>query len=309
MKYSIITNCTSRKRNIGIDAVMPHLDADVSFEASISDWFERIQKCSIRVAPLDLYQGRSIAESRLASRLIGADLFVLSAGLGLVPTSALIPNYSLTIAAGTGSIENWLRSKRRNSTDWWNGLCSALGIPYPISSMVNQSGKNDRVLIALPARYVEMIACDLDLIDKDRHENIRIFTSSAGAEKVPYQHRPVVMPYDERLEGIVNHNGTRSDFPQRALKHFVAQLNAQQLSLQDARDQVNGVMKEANKRSNPLRVRASDDQIQNLIVANWKAQGGSASKLLRFLRDDAKVSCEQSRFSGIWRRVLTQQSR
>ena len=308
MVHSIITNCTSRKRDTGLDPVTPQISAAVSLNKSVSAWVKRVKRSPVRVSAVDLYQGRSIAESRFASGLIEADFFVLSAGLGLVPAKDLIPNYSLTIATGTGSIQNWLTAKKRSSTDWWNVLCSELGIPSPVSSMVNRCEESDRILIALPARYIEMIACDLALIKEDRHENVRIFTSIAGAKEVPDQHRSVVMPYDERLEGIVKHNGTRSDFPQRALKHFVAHLKAEKLSLKEATAQVTYAMEQSHKRSHPSRVRASDGEIENLIVANWNLHGGSAAKLLRFLRDDAKVSCEQSRFSGIWRRILDRQS-
>ena len=308
MTHSIITNCTSRKRNIGIDPVLPHIGAGVSIEESISIWLKRVKASSIRVTPLDLYQGRSIADSRYASRLIGAQWYAISTGLGLVSAFDQIPTYSLTIAEGTGSIQKWLAAQNRTSADWWTSICKALGSPSPLSTMVNRCGKDDRIMLALPARYVAMIASDLLLIEEDRHENVRVFTSLAGAKEVPAKHRHIVMPYDERLEGIKKHNGTRSDFPQRALKHFVSELNAQSHSLKQAKLLVKEAMEKSQLRSNPPRVRASDEQIANLIIKNWKNHDGSSSKLLRFLRDEAKVSCEQSRFSGIWREILMKKS-
>ena len=118
MVHSIITNCTSRKRDTGVDPVTPQISAAVSLNKSVSAWVERVKRSPVRVSAVDLYQGRSIAESRFSSGLIEADFFVLSAGLGLVPAKDLIPNYSLTIATGTGSIQNWLTAKKRSSTDW-----------------------------------------------------------------------------------------------------------------------------------------------------------------------------------------------
>jgi hypothetical protein len=269
---------------------------------------KRLRATSIRVSPLDLYQGRSIADSRHTSRLIEADWYVISAGLGLVSAFDQIPNYSLTIAEGTGSIQKWLAAQDRTSADWWAGICKALGSPFPISTMVNKCGNDDRIMLALPARYVAMIASDLLLIEEDRHENVRVFTSIAGAKEVPVKHIPIVMPYDERLEGIKKHNGTRSDFPQRALKHFVTDLNAQSYSLKKAQSLVTAAMESAQAPTNPPRTRATNEQIADLIVKNWKEYGGSSSKLLRFLRDEAKVSCEQSRFSEIWRGILVKKS-
>jgi thymidylate synthase len=116
------------------------------------------------------------------------------------------------------------------------------------------------------------------------------------------------MPYDERLEGIANHGGTRSDFPQRALKHFVAHLHAQELSVADATSQVCAAMSASFKPIIPKRMKTPDEQIAELIRTNWSHCEGSASKLLRFLRDDANVACEQSRFSGIWREIKEERS-
>jgi hypothetical protein len=111
------------------------------------------------------------------------------------------------------------------------------------------------------------------------------------------------MPYDERLEGVTNYGGTRSDFSQRALKHFVAHLHAQDLSVEDARTKVCLAMSASFKRTVPTRQKVADEQIEQLIRTHWDNYQGNASKLLRFLRDEANVACEQSRFSEIWRGV------
>jgi hypothetical protein len=150
---------------------------------------------------------------------------------------------------------------------------------------------------------MEMVATDLALVQDSRLQNLRIFTSDAGTKTLPIKLKSVVMPYDDRLEGIANHNGTRSDFPQRALKHFVAHLQGHELSLDAAKEMVEAAMATTLKPRIPLREKAPDERIAELIRTHWHRHEGSASKLLRFLRDDAKVACEQSRFSGIWRKV------
>jgi hypothetical protein len=309
MAHLIITNCTSRKRDIGNDPLLPRFEKTGTVHGALAQWVEMVNSSKIVVNPLDLYQGRSISECRLASRRLSAGLYVVSAGLGLVSASDLIPNYSLTISEGSGSIQNWLALQNINSADWWLQLCHAFGMPTPISSLIGSISSNDRILIALPSRYLQMIASDLALIDPNQHANLRFFTSIAGAKFLPSALKSFVMPYDERLEGIPQHNGTRSDFPQRALKHFVTNLQAQDHPLGEAKYRVASAMESSQLRANPVRTKASDAQIAELILGNWKVYGGSATKLLRFLRDDAKVACEQSRFSGIWRKVLAQHNR
>lgn len=308
MKHTIITNCSSRKRNLGVEPLVPSLIDSVDIKALLIVWLEQIQSSQVRVAPLDLYQGRSIAECRLAARLTAAEFYVISAGLGLVSANDQVPNYSLTISEGKGSLQRWLSAQGATSMDWWKGLSNAMGTPNPISSLVNNQSDNARVFIALPASYMEMIATDLALVSRNRVETVRIFTSNAGLGHVPTRLKTSVMPYDERLEGVANHGGTRSDFPQRALKHFVAHLHAQELSLENARKQVHTAMTTSFKRTIPTRMKAQDEQIAELIRTHWSSYEGSASKLLRFLRDEAHVACEQSRFSGIWRKIKNDHS-
>jgi hypothetical protein len=109
------------------------------------------------------------------------------------------------------------------------------------------------------------------------------------------------MPYDDRLEGIANHDGTRTDFPHRALKHFVTQLQGHKLQATLAKASVKRAMDNSSERIVPKREKATDKQIVDLIRANWNDYDGSATKLLRYLRDEALVACEQSRFSALWR--------
>jgi hypothetical protein len=308
MTHSIITNCTSRKRKNGIDPLLPSFVDEFSVKDAVKLWVKGLESAPMKFAPLDLYQGRSISECRLVSRYLSAELFVISAGLGLVSSANLIPNYSLTISEGNGSIQNWLTNQNSNSIDWWTELCLSLGTPEPISSLISNSSSQHKVMIAVPKSYMEMIASDLEKIGSNHHQNLRIFTSIAGSKVVPNSLKSLVMPYDERLEGITQHNGTRSDFPQRALKHFVTHLQAQDLSLEEAKCLVRRSMESSHLKLNPRRLKVTDDLIEELVFKNWQNFGGNGTKLLRFLRDEEKVACEQSRFRGIWRKVMAVQT-
>ena len=303
MSISIITNCTGRKRDIGTDPLEPTELETHGLSDLATLWVKRVKQASVRVAPLDLYQGRSFAECRTAARLTAAEFYVISAGLGLVHADELVPNYSLTISEGSGSLQNWLARQNASSSHWWQALCEALGTTSPLSNLINSQPGHSQVFIALPASYLGMVASDLSLVQTDRVKNIRIFTSTAGAHTLPSSLQSAVMPYDDRLEGIANHDGTRSDFPHRALKHFVAELQGHKLKIAPAKASVQNAMDNSTRRVVPNRERATDNQIGDLIQANWAAYDGSASKLLRYLRDEVLVACEQSRFSGIWRKI------
>jgi hypothetical protein len=83
----------------------------------------------------------------------------------------------------------------------------------------------------------------------------------------------------------------------------VEDLRAADLPIDAAIQRVREALELHSPRTFPARERKSDSDIKNLISANWEQCCGSSSQLLRFLRDDAHVSCEQSRFRDLWRSV------
>jgi len=156
------------------------------------------------------------------------------------------------------------------------------------------------VFLALPATYLRLVREDLAAIPPTARKRVRIFTSEAGRAEIPDLVASCVMPYDDRLETVSGFDGTRADFPQRALRHFVERLRGHELSAADGRSAVVASLSGQLRRELPQRVRMSDDDIRALIRARWEDCGGSSTRLLRYLRDDALVSCEQGRFRALW---------
>lgn len=109
-----------------------------------------------------------------------------------------------------------------------------------------------------------------------------------------------MLPYDERLEGLPNYAGTRTDFPQRALLHFVQELDGHRRDFGTAHASVLFEMSKLKKPELPVRVKKSDEEIMALLAKNWDKYDGASGRLLRFLRDEKKVACEQSRFRRLW---------
>jgi hypothetical protein len=250
----------------------------------------------------DLYVGRAIAESKRVSRLLGADLYIVSAGLGLVRETTLVPNYNLTVSGNGGSLKGALKTSGEYSTVWWTTLIGRAESAGSLSDLI--CTQPDRLaLIALPATYLEMVGDDLDTINSTAAPMIRIFTSEAGRAKIPGHLLQCALPYDERLESIVGYQGTRAEFPQRALRHFVEVLNGQHLSLPHAYAATNSALYGLKMRKVPPRQRMTDAQIASLLREQWTSYSGNSARLLRYLRDTALVACEQSRFQVLWKKV------
>lgn len=63
----------------------------------MQDWVGRLEAADARVPAGRLYYGRGFAESESAAEAIGAPLFIVSAGLGMVAAETQVPSYSLTV--------------------------------------------------------------------------------------------------------------------------------------------------------------------------------------------------------------------
>jgi len=155
----------------------------------------------------------------------------------------------------------------------------------------------------MPSAYMVMLEGDLARIQDKELERLCIFTSSSGARSVAPRLQRCVLPYDERLEGQKGYAGTRADFPQRAMRHFVEEINGHVMDAERAKDAVRETLGLLKKPQVPQRVRKTDPEILELLRAQWDNYDGSSSRLHRYLRDTALVACEQSRFGGLWRQL------
>jgi hypothetical protein len=295
---ALVTSCTQRKatRNpIGLDA----LPEATSLRGLVSTWTRALAASEAGTQAQTLYQGRSILDTAAAAEFLNAPWYVVSAGLGLVRADQRVPGYECTVAAGS-TLDRRLIALGRNTAQWWNELTRKS--PAPLSALI----ATVPTLVALPGTYLAMVREDLEQVAPTRSRYIRIFTSTAGAKRVPDHLKMCVMPYDERLETVRGFAGTQADFAQRALRHFVEALQATSLPIEDARQAVLASLQNQPRRQRNVGQRMTDIEIQNVLKAQWNRHSGSSARLLRYLRDDAGISCEQKRFSRLWRQLSSE---
>lgn len=264
---------------------------------TVAQWQAAVASCTDLQTAIDLYKGRSIVEVRRASHRVNAPLHFVSAGMGIVSADAKIPHYDLTPVQSSGGLALALAQHQATPAQWWC-LLSSVGL-----SRLIRKHADEQVLIALPATYLKMLSLDLAEIRPEDAFRVRIFTSPTAVAGMPATLRPTVMPYDERLESIRGFAGTKADFPQRALRHFVEELNATEMSLQAGRESVTNSLALYERRHVPQRKRLNDRELKALIRERWGSCQGQSSKLLRALRDEELVACEQSRFAQLCREI------
>ncbi|HRQ59804.1 MAG TPA: hypothetical protein PLN31_20510 [Azoarcus taiwanensis] len=295
---AVFSNCTMRKAagpSIGLNDVS-HTD---DLTATARRWHNLVTRTPPMCAAGELYKGRSIMDAMTAAIALEGRLFIVSAGLGLVATDDPVPNYDLTVAPGS-ELARLLARQGLQPQDWWAAITKERD--SSLSALITGYA----AYLALPASYLRLLRADLESIPAAAAEQLRIFTSEAGRTEVPERLSSCIIPYDDRLECVSGFNGTRADFPQRALRHFVERLRGHTLSQADGQDAVLTSLSSLQRRALPERVRASDDEIRALLREQWAACAGSSTRLLRYLRDDAKVSCEQGRFRALWRSLAAE---
>jgi hypothetical protein len=255
----------------------------------------------------ELYVGRSISEARKASQRLGADLRFVSTGFGLVDEQQLLPHYDLTVARGSEGLQEVINDRPFSATRWWKAINEAQGAPAPISQMLDRDA-TCHIFLALSKAYLALIQDDLARISERNGSRLRIFTSIEGARGIPDHLRNCTLPYDDRFDGVDSPNpGTRSDFPQRAMQHFISHVfEPNDPDLAREKNAVVDQMNQYTARAIPSRIRKSDDELLALMDLHWERAKGQASLMHRVLRDDLLIACEQKRFAGLFRHLKQQ---
>lgn len=297
-KVIVVTNCTNRKRAGGASVTLATIGGGDSLTSVAARWAKVVQKVPASRLARDVYMGRAFTEARRVAETLEGALHIISAGLGVVGALDPIPSYDLTVSDSTNSLKPLLFQLGKEPSDWWTALTAALGGQCSVRALLERE-VDALVLFAMPGSYVNLIAEDLASLTKSQISKIRIITSDHGQKLVPGNVRHVVLPYDERLEGS-SYAGTRTDFPHRALRHFIEVLDGHQLSLKEAKAAVLTAMSTLKKPLLPVRERKTDAEILALLRKDWDRFDGASARLLRYLRDEALVACEQSRFRNLW---------
>lgn len=291
----IVTACTQKKR-VAHNPLLAARDlprGPLSRVATI--WTDRLEQAHAECTAINLYSGRSFLEATKAAQASQADLYIVSAGLGFVHGSELIPSYDLTVSKGSdGCIMDKLVDTGSEAC-WW----AALGGAEVLISVIRKA--TQLVVIGLPSPYLRMIAPALAQLSDEQCDKVRI----VGGRDVPNldsRLEDARLPYDDRLDGPKSPlPGTRSDFASRATRHFVEEilLKAPKASVATHRMQVEETIATWTRPATKSGMRMSDLEIKSAIQEHWSSAGGRSTKILRILRDELNIACEQKRFARL----------
>ncbi len=294
-RAAIITTCTNRKRHAPEASLRAgELEAGSTAEVA-AGWRERLARAPRPWAVGSLYLGRSFTDATAAAKTADADLYIVSAGLGLISAQSLAPSYDLTVAPTAA--DSVLRKTSSDARSWWAQIEDALD-PAPAFA------GDGLILAALSRPYLDMVADAWTIWPRERLSRLRLFSKEAPVG-LGEAFNKAWMPYDDRLDRFEGgrYAGTQGDFAQRALKHFVETIGVEPRDASTHRDAVLAGLNGLTAAERPNRERHDDEQLKVMIHRDWAVVGGRSGAMLRHLRDTLGVACEQGRFKVLFHAV------
>lgn len=298
----IIAPCSSQK------AVTVHsrLHADAFRAKTLNEytknWVARVRAAQEKFLPVNVYTGQGIAAVREAAETIDAEMHILSAGLSMVSAKRRIPGYDLTVGGdGPRPFDNIAEHVKLG--DWWRSLNRAFGYYQPLAKLIKE--QQSQVIIALPASYLLMVSDELTALSISERRKLRIIVSTKTS--LASELAEIAIRYDQRLNAIEGApRGANTSFVQRALLHLCRLLseNARITAVASQQTLVDRTLGQTTLINTPSRRRLTDDQLTRMIELELKRKIVGRSTLLKIIRQEKNVACEQNRFGELYDQVL-----
>jgi hypothetical protein len=296
-----VVACSQRKRSI------PPRELRLSSirapaEKRAIEWTRRIRE--VRVAEhvaQDLYEGdhwHSACEAYRLARQYSkrAELWVISAGYGLIRSDKLIKPYSATFA--NGSIDSVWRGpgdgdRKTRLQKWWQAL--------PHDAVLGDLLENDGVIVvAAGASYLAPLSDDLDAAVRNDRSGDRVSILSAGSRG-----NEALLPVTGEYRATAG--GTDSALNARLLGLLAAEPRLHRFHRSAMKTALTRLAAGAPVTQRKVGKGATDDEVANRIDSiRRRLPAASRTQALRELRRSG-IACEQSRFALIWNATLGDQ--
>lgn len=306
VQHIIVLSCTNRKRK---DAY-PHNQRlrdipPAPPRARAAAWIETVAGVPAWGPARDLYLGEywqaGLDLARAAAHRSRTEVYVLSAGLGLVRSDAAVPGYAATFTRGhPDSVLGQSESPDAVRREWWDALAhwtgpGDRGSPRKLSEVAGTPGAH--LLVCAGRDYVGAAADDLraaqDVLGNDRLVIIGSGDSPEGLADVWVQ-----CPGQLRMR----FGGSMSSTGVRVARAALEGLRPREfLGAHRAREFIAASLRCTEPLPRFDRTRLSDSDVLAWIHSDAKAHPGASNKTaaLRRLRDGGRA-CEQSRFGRLY---------
>ncbi len=300
----VVVTCTGRKR-VGVPPRL-RLSSIRIRDARVRrrEWVDRLRaEPSPVVSASDLYAGDhwQVALS-LLSQSHPVQLWVASAGYGLVRPGQQLKPYSATFSLGPDSVLVHDRREQRDAVlrEWWEVVTKAnLGHCRPRTLReLAASDPGAILLVALSEPYVRALRDDLVAARDQLHGNGKLLIISAGTKQCPGLDENL-LPVAADLQMAVG--GPRLSLNARIARHLVITSATHRWATSAITESLSE-LRSASKH-HQSRSRLTDAQVIAFIKrAGRQDNRASRTDLLRRLRTQG-FACEQQRFASLFARA------
>lgn len=301
----IVAACTDRKRVVPAARVRDLTGGTMTVR--YGEWRRRLKSKSGTLTPaVDLYAGDYWSVIRTLPSLARTqgwkpELWVASAGYGLVEASRQLTSYSATFSSG--HLDSVVRKGDAvaDTRAWWNlatrGV-SAMGAT--VTGLALATPMSTILVVASPAYLAAMAD---DLLEASTHLRGRgslVLVSSKAPSNEPALH-PFLLPSRSGLQQALG--GALTSLHARTARHLLQVVDPKSFT----RENFSSMSDELDRKSKNVVRRAgavvTDDEVLSFIKESIKAGGKpSHTRLLREFRGSGRA-CEQSRFRSLFQRV------
>lgn len=269
-------------------------------------WIDRLEKePAPALTAIDLYAGEHWFAVRQLMQIaakngFSPDLWICSAGYGLVRAKTPLKPYAATFTKGHSDSIARIEDPGNMSARWWSHLASwkgpANGDERSLASLAASRPRTTLLMVASPSY---MRAIDSDLLEAGRILQDRLFVISAGT-KMRGALRDFLVPIDARFQHRVG--GSRISLNARVATFLLEQCRGR-----IDREQVISKIDRVSRRLPDIpvyqRTPLTDDRAITLIRRAITADGTiSATSALQTLRREG-WACEQKRFGRLFHAV------
>jgi hypothetical protein len=303
----IVLSCTNRKRKDASASEQRLRDVPPAPPTTrAAAWVETVSSAPTWGPAKNLYTGEywqaGLDLARSSARRMRSEIYVLSAGLGLVHSEDAVPGYAATFIAGhpdsvlLGQSESASAVRRK----WWDALADWTGPgdrrgPRRLSKLATTPGAH--LLVCAGPDYIDATADDL-----------------RAAHKVLGDERLVIVGSGDSHEGLADvwvqcpgqlrmrFGGSMSSTGVRVARAMLERLGVQEfLGAREARGFIAAALRDTEPLPRFDRHRLSDDDILAWLRSDSQAHPETTNKTaaLRRLRDEGQA-CEQGRFGRLY---------
>lgn len=344
-KVILVSTCTNNKTvSATKNKKLRNCSSDI-YDSAIPAWCKSLWSgADEQVTASTLYSGSHWGETLKAfdklsaQSSISSELWILSAGCGLIPADLKVPAYSATFSSGADGIHELIWqpgwSPKERAQYWWTRINEAKpgGIPHTLSDIPSDS--DTLWLFVLSKEYMPAIEQELfELISSGQ----QVLIASAGSYANRQSLHPVIQSrlfslsekfetYRQVLHGakvalnanfahwlttecLVELLGDTEALLSRISKidESLPDPSSEDMdSFIDATRQVGSDLPEEELKNlwtkrNRETVPMTDEEVLEYIDVSYESGVSSATQLLRKLRHEELLSCEQKRFGALFK--------